>query len=199
MTYAYVAKTDIIELLKKVKEALLQENFRKIENLSDHIIHSATILQDEYTTTLSVTVYALGKILSKPKLIQNRKKWNDFKTNVLKIINELIALVEEEDWENYLVKIRQLSETIETLDEDYSNYVGLLLRSAKIKKGSKMVEHGISKGKVAELLGISLWELSTYAGSRSKRFPISPKRKSVSKRLSFLRKILRYKKESADK
>ncbi len=194
MTYAYVAKDDILNLLKRVKEALLQENFRKIENLSDHIIHSATILQDDYTTTLSITIYALGKILSKHKLIENKKKWIAFKTQALEMIDKLIALTINEEWEEYLVKIKEFSEIIEELDKNYSNYINNLLESAKIKKGSKMVEHGISKGKISELLGITLWELSTYTGARSKKYPVNPRKKSISKRLTYLKNALKYKK-----
>ena len=39
-----------------------------------------------------------------------------------------------------------------------------VIEEAKIKKGYKLHEHGISLGRTAEILGISQWELMNYVG-----------------------------------
>ena len=41
-----------------------------------------------------------------------------------------------------------------------------MLDAARIKKGSKMHQHGISMARTAELLGITQWELQDYIGKQ---------------------------------
>jgi len=38
------------------------------------------------------------------------------------------------------------------------------MQQARIKKGSRITEHGLSFGIVSQLLGISKWELMDYLG-----------------------------------
>ena len=39
-----------------------------------------------------------------------------------------------------------------------------VFRKASVNKASRIYEHGISMGKTAKLLGITMWELADYAG-----------------------------------
>jgi predicted transcriptional regulator len=50
------------------------------------------------------------------------------------------------------------------LESNLKRSVQDVFQKARINKASKIYEHGISMGATAELLGISLWDLSSYVG-----------------------------------
>ena len=60
----------------------------------------------------------------------------------------------------------------------------------KLKKASQISIHGLSGGRVAEMLGISQWELMSYIG-QNKEFTETPYNisKSVLERVAYAKKI----------
>ena len=50
-------------------------------------------------------------------------------------------------------------------------YIQEVLQQSKIKKASKLHEHGISIARTAELLGLSQWELQNYIGKTVTEIP----------------------------
>ena len=53
----------------------------------------------------------------------------------------------------------------------YNELIGVILRKAKIVKGSWMHHHGITMGRIAKLLGITKWELMRKVGSMKEDVP----------------------------
>jgi hypothetical protein len=47
-----------------------------------------------------------------------------------------------------------------------NEYIRDVFRKASINKASRIYEHGISMEKTAKLLGITMYELASYAGQR---------------------------------
>ena len=60
---------------------------------------------------------------------------------------------------------------------------------AKIKKARKIYEHGISLGRVSELVGISEWELMNYTSQTKFHDRSELKTISVRDRLKTLKKV----------
>lgn len=154
-------KKDIIEVLKNVKKSLEKGDGDKILEWSDHIIHSASIYQDENTIALAVITYALGKTLKKMPQIAKTGK---FCILCSEYINDAMLSARNDEWVNYHEALEKMTQDILRIDKEYSHHLEYVLSAAKLKKGSKMVAHGISIGRVAETLGITQWELMGYIG-----------------------------------
>ncbi len=154
-------KKDVIDVLKNVKKFLDKGDGDKILEWSDHIIHSASIYQDENTIALAVITYALGKTLKKMPEITKKGK---FCILCGGYIDDAITSAKNDDWVNYHEALEKMTQDILRIDKEYSHHLEYVINAAKIKKGSKMVAHGISIGRVAETLGITQWELMGYIG-----------------------------------
>ena len=67
-------------------------------------------------------------------------------------------------------KLREIVEStrakMETFSGDLKFYIQDVFRKAQINKASKIYEHGISMEKTAKLLGITMFELASYAGQK---------------------------------
>ena len=60
--------------------------------------------------------------------------------------------------------IKNIFNFIRIVDEKLKMYINEVINQARIKKGCKLCEHGISVARSAEVLGISRWELMHYLG-----------------------------------
>ena len=72
--------------------------------------------------------------------------------------------LEKNNIEGFREEIIQIRKIIENLSGDLKKHIDYVFRRAQINKASKIYEHGISMGKTAKILGISIWELAEYAG-----------------------------------
>jgi len=79
------------------------------------------------------------------------------------------------------------------LDGKIKMYIEQVMQQGRIKKGSKLYEHGISIARSADLLGISQWQLLDYVG-KTTMTDATPQSLDVKKRLSFARELFRGKK-----
>jgi L-rhamnose mutarotase len=160
-----IVRKDVLRVLKKVKEALSDRDTATIKELSNHTIHNASIFQDGFSTTVATTVYSLAKIVENKSLHEEHpQEWERFISKINSLLDSLIACAESEGCEKMEELFQQLVKTIATFDERFTEYVGFVLEKAKIKKGVEMHRHGVSLSRVSEILGISLWDLMSYAG-----------------------------------
>ena len=54
---------------------------------------------------------------------------------------------------------------ISVFEKKIGKYITEVLQQAKIKKGGRIYEHGLSVGMSAQIMGISKWELMDYLGA----------------------------------
>jgi len=177
-------RKDILSLLNSVIEILESEeenDLIELSELSNHIIHSASIFQDEDSISAALMVYSIYKIFARG---EEKKK---IYSKIMPIIKQAKSLLEKNDENGFREKIRSIFKLIFELDSQVSIYLDELLDKARLKKGAKIYEHGISLARVAELVGISLWELSSYVGGTK----ITERNAAVGveKRLGFARAI----------
>jgi len=155
---------DVKNVLLKTMEGIKKQDAQLIKDWSDHIIHNASIYQDEFLTRTAVITYALSKMLERTICDFNKKTcqnfWEKIERNIKKIIEEL----ENEDISKINHYYTKIIEIIKQYDSNYGEYVGEVLEKARIKKAWKVYTHGLSMGRVAELLGVSQWELMNYLG-----------------------------------
>jgi len=155
-----VVKKDILRVLSDVAKILEVEAERdavELRELSDHVIHDASIFQDEDSVSIAILIYSLSKV------IERREGKMNYKV-LLKLVMSAQKNLEQNRVDGYRKEIKKLFNFISTIDTKLKLYIEQVINQAEIKKGSKLYAHGISLGRAAEVLGISQWELMFYIG-----------------------------------
>ena len=175
-------KQDIIDVLNKSITLIETEEHpgQGLTEVSDHIIHDASLYQDEDSVSTAVLIHALSKIVS--KCCEKELSFKHF-ANPLKKMREYLV---KDNAKFFREELKKEIREIQKLDEKLKVYVQEVLERAKIKKGSKMHEHGISIARTAEILGISQWELQQYIGVQKE---FSRQTMPVRKRLEIAREL----------
>jgi len=181
-------KKDILSLLDSVigiLESEEEKDLLELSELSNHIIHNASIFQDEDSISTALLIYSIYKIFARGK---EKQKIYSKTTPLLK---QAKSALEKNNVNEFRKKIKNIFKIILDIDSGASIYLEELLDKAKLKKGTRIYEHGISIARVAEIIGISLWDLSAYIGKTN----ISEYSAGVSaeKRLQFAREIFELK------
>lgn len=153
-----IIKEDILDTLSKVIEAIKQEDYSALSELSNHTIHDASIFQEDDPLTFAVLVYALSKCIQ--RCLERRQTCPAVAPSLQKAYDSL-----EQDNDNaYRAVIKNMLREIGEMDAQLKLYIQEVIEKAKIKKASKLYEHGISIARTSELLGLSQWELQNYIG-----------------------------------
>ena len=77
----------------------------------------------------------------------------------------------KDDLNKYRSVIKRILSDIGQCDHQLKLYIQEVIEQAKIKKATKLHEHGISIARTAELLGLSQWELQGYIGKTVRDIP----------------------------
>jgi len=158
-------KENILRIFEETKIALKAGDSVKLKELSNQTIHTASISQDADNIAVAVAIYSLSKLTERKKY-QDVKGWDNFyKAIVSYVDNSIIALQKQQD-KKLQENLALITKTISNLSGDLKIYVQDVFRKAQINKASKIYEHGISMEKTANLLGITLFELASYAGQK---------------------------------
>lgn len=155
-------KEDILAVLDRAIDALSSQDFMSLSELSNHTIHDASIYQEDDPVTLAVVMYALSKV------IQRSVEQGQTPPSPLAAIKRARDALAENDDNTYRAAIKQLLRAIVSQDSQLKLFIQDVIQKAKIKKASKMHEHGISVARTAELLGVSQWELQDYIGQTAR-------------------------------
>lgn len=145
--------TDLVEILKVEEDS----DIAQIKELSNHVIHNASIFQDEDSISVAILIYSLSKI------IERKQKDLDYK-RILVMMNSCISALKNNQDELFRKSIKNIFNFIRAIDKQLRLYINEVINQAQIKKGCKLCEHGISVARSAEVLGISRWELMHYLG-----------------------------------
>ena len=156
-------KRYILKVLKRVRSALSKKDFIKIKNLSNKIIHNASITQDTNVVYTAVIIYSLSKIIEREQY-KDFRNWETFYNEYHQCLSHLITALEKDDEMEFQKHIDFLTNKIENLSGQLKVYIKDVFQKAKINKASRIYEHGISIEQTAKILGISVWELAEYAG-----------------------------------
>src|SRR3989338_7147451 len=153
-------KKDLISVLSDLNQTLRERretDVSEIKSLSNHIIHNASVFQDEDSISVAILIYSLSKIME-------RKQRDLDYGKLLSMLNSCISNLKKNDDESFRKSIKTIFNFIRTIDEKLRLYIHEVINQAQIKKGCKLCEHGISIARASEVLGISQWELMHYMG-----------------------------------
>ncbi len=158
-------KENILKILEGTLKALKEEDSIELKFLSDRTIHTASISQDPDNIAIAVIVYSLSKIIERPSY-RKQKGWEKFFNGQIMGIEQAIDALKKDDEAHLRSHIEDIRKKIEGLSSNLKKYIQDVFRKASINKASRIYEHGISMEKTAKLLGVSLWELASYAGQQ---------------------------------
>ncbi len=149
-------KQDLINIWASTLELIEEGDYNQLKFLSDHTIHNSSIYSDEFSITAAVIIYALSKIAARGDLDVGK---------ITSIVTKLLQCLATNDEAGYRLAQKGLLEHIALTDNRFNLYVDAVLQQARIKKGWKVYEHGLSVGASADLLGVSQWDLMNYIGN----------------------------------
>ncbi len=152
-----------ISVLQETKQAILSNDSQKLLELSNQKIHSAVCVQDIESITLTIVIYAFGKLIERKNSLKI-KNWNAFVKKFNSFIDLAIKALQQnnqEAYKNYLLKTKS---TLESISPSLKQYTKEIIRNACINKASHIYKHGISLGQTAKILGLTQWELAEYTG-----------------------------------
>ncbi|MBR9675471.1 hypothetical protein GOV05_00500 [Candidatus Woesearchaeota archaeon] len=172
-------RTDILNVLNNAEKIIESEDFVGLKDLSNHVIHNASIFQDKDSINIAVLIYSISKIFDRHKRVDQ---------NIMKLLKKSKDSLTNNDLSKYEKNIKALYGEVSKTDDKLKVYIDKVISQAQIKKGSKIYEHGISLAQSAQILGISQWELMKYVGNTSINEGFEDDTKIESK-IKFIKKI----------
>lgn len=158
-------KENILRIFEETKKAIEINDTFKLKQLSDQTNNTAAQTHDPDNITVAVIVYSIGKILEREKY-KTYPGWKKFYKNTLVYIDKEIGALRSNRDKEISETLRLMRGEIENLSGKLKVYIHDVFRKAQINKASKIYEHGISLEKTAKLLGITMFELASYAGQK---------------------------------
>ena len=158
-------KENVLRILQEAKIAISDDNSIKLKELSNQTIHTASIAQDPDNIAVAVAVYSLSKIVER-KEYRNFPGWKDFYKDILLFIDNSINAIKKNDDKKLKDSLTLMRKSVSRLSGKLKSYIQDVFRKAEINKASKIYEHGISMEKTASLLGITMFELASFAGQK---------------------------------
>ena len=152
-------RKDILSVLTKAIAIMQKKNNRAMEmrNLSNHIIHSATIFQDKDSTSTAVLLYSISKIMERAGKSTNASL-------LQRELGKAKKVLERKDERQYQAELQKIFKIITRLDRKLTSFVEHLLTHASAKKACNICEHGVSVGRAAEISGTTKWDLMEQVG-----------------------------------
>jgi len=157
---------NVLRILKEARLAINVADTYKMRILSDQTVHTATIYQDPDNVIVAVLVYALSKIMQRENY-RTMEGWKEFYQVLLKNLDDSIFAIEKNELEKFRTAMGKIRSSINEIESDLRIYIQDVFRKAELNKALKIYEHGLSAQQTAELLGVSLWDLSSYIGQSS--------------------------------
>lgn len=151
-------RRDILRTLKQSILYLRQKSTLRLDELSDHALHTASIFQDEDSLSIAVVTYALSKLIKRDGKVPE---------DVITLLGRAKEALTKKSMKEYSGIVREITRNIEAVDKKMNLYIQKVINNAEIKKGSRLYEQGISLSRAAEMLGLSQWEMMRYVGNTS--------------------------------
>jgi hypothetical protein len=103
-------------------------------------------------------------------------------------MDKAIQFIKADNMRGFNNEMKGLLTSIATIDENLSKYMQHVVTEARIKKGSRIYEHGISLRQTAAIFVLSQWELMKYVG-KTRMSEYVATTIPIKKRLDFARSL----------
>jgi len=158
-------RENVLRIFQETRKAVSRRDSAEIKNLSNQTNNSVALTNDPDNIAAAVVIYSLSKIVEREDYAK-LPGWKRFYEVYISTIDKIILAIKEKDDEYYRKNIQIIRDAIEKLSGNLKQDIKEVFRKASINKASKLYEHGISMETTAKLLGITLFELADYAGTK---------------------------------
>lgn len=146
---------DITQALKILEERETTD-IEELKVLSDHAIEDIAVQKDLELVTITVLLYSIYKVVPCMQ-----------KDNYQKLVAGLTSLknaLQRGDLGGYNRNIKNLYALVRQCNAKVQEHLQDVMHAARIKKGTSLLQRGLSIGQAAGLMGLSNWDLQPYAG-----------------------------------
>ena len=175
-------KEHVIQILEKTKKAIKNDDIARLKELSNQTIHTASTEQDTDSITIAILIYSLSKIIER-KHQYGEKECREFCNFAFKEMEKVLKSLRNDGDGAFTKSLEKLMQKLTKSSGEFKNNVEDVFRKARINKASKIYEHGISMEQTANLLGITMYELSSYMGQKGSENSQYSKTMSVKDRI----------------
>ncbi len=157
-----VVKKIIISTIDKVLKVLETEEksgYAGLKQLSDEIIEDVALHKDLDLISMAVLVYSLYKVsdCAIPSI----------KDEIYSKLRSSSKSLKENQFRGYNQNISKLYSLVRSCSPKIKEHLQDVMQAAKVKKGTVLLQKGLSIGQAAGLMGLSNWDLQQYAGGTS--------------------------------
>ena len=174
-----VVRQDILEVLNQGIAAIHKGDAFRVKELSNNVIHNASIFQDEDSLDIAVLMYALSKTMERGRL--------DI-SEIEKLLEKAKSSLDSLNFDQHRLAVKLALRKIAEADSRLKLFVSNVINQAEIKKGCKICQHGVSVARTANILGISRWDLMQYLGRTTFHDDVF-ENVSAQDRLAYARKV----------
>lgn len=144
--------SETIKILEEEDPSVLPQ----LEKLSDHAIEDVAVHKDLDLISVTVLIYSLYKV-------QQCLQGKDYQT-ILRELKQARQLLQQNRLGRYNQSIKALFQLVRKCNAKVKEHMQDVLDAARVKKGTLLVQKGLSIGQAAGLMGLSNWDLQAYAG-----------------------------------
>lgn len=177
-----VKKEILYDLSKTITILQIREpnDLNDLKDLSNHAIEDVAVQKDIDLISITVLIYSIYKIVeSIPDA--------DY-SDLIEHLKEAAENLQRNNLGGYNRNLKALYDLIRKSDAKVKLHLQDVMDAARIKKGTVLLEHGLSMGQAAGLMGLSNWDLQQYA-SKTTALDISDQGMSAKKRLQLAFKL----------
>ena len=153
-----VIRKEILHDLDKTIEILETrdaKDYEELKELSNHIVENVALYKDLDIISVTVLIYSIYKVLF---CIPNEKY-----TELVKRLKAARRYLQNGKLGAYNGVIKRTYVLIQECNAKVKDHLQDVMQAARIKKGTILLEKGLSIGQAAGLMGLSNWDLQTYA------------------------------------
>ncbi len=150
------------EILYDLSEAIKILNVREpqdipeLKTLSDHAIEDVAVSKDLDVISITVLIYSMYKVVE----TLSDKEYK----NLIQELQNAKKTLDQNNYGKYNASIRTIFQLLKKSSTQTKEHLQDVMQAARIKKGTALLEHGLSMGQAAGLMGLSNWDLQQYAG-----------------------------------
>ncbi len=153
-----IRKEIVYDLDKAIQILQVREttDVEELKNLSDHAIEDIAAERDLELVSVTVLLYSLYKIITSVDA--------PVYANLVPALKAAKSALEQKNLGKYNQSIKKVYEIVRRCDNKIKEHLDDVMQAARIKKGTSLLQRGLSIGQAAGLMGLSNWDLQQYAG-----------------------------------
>jgi hypothetical protein len=142
-----------VSIILKVKES---RDIEELKSLSEHAIENIALHKDLELVSVTVFIYSIYKIIHQLSMEDHVK--------LVKYLDIAVSALNSKNFGKYNSAMKSLYAHVKKSNAKIKVHFQDVMDAARIRKGSSLLQHGLSIGQAAGLMGLSNWDLQAYAG-----------------------------------